>query len=285
MVGDLLNAHSGILEQGLGFEDHRLVDPPRGGLAAHLLHHGREVFGRDIELLGVEAHVALPLVVLLQQRHELVEQHLAAPLLHLAGLLALVDLGDDVERRGEERADDLVAVTLLVAAQHGLDELEQLADFVHVLRRDLQHGGLAEAHIDRQRGREVDLDLVDERFREGQQVGRGVRRTLDCADDRIGVEKDDRVGLDAVILHVDRHGGLARHHNDGRKAVDRGWIIGRGVLVGRECGNHQIVRKVKDVTHLLLDPGDGDLAQTFASSAARRFAVIRHIVVIFPTKV
>jgi hypothetical protein len=34
----------------------------------------------------------------LQQRHELVEQHLAAPLLHLAGLLALVDLGDDVER-------------------------------------------------------------------------------------------------------------------------------------------------------------------------------------------
>ena len=70
---DLLNAHSGILEQGLGFEDHRLVDPPRGGLAAHLLHHGREVFGRDIELLGVEAHVALPLVVLLQQRHELVE--------------------------------------------------------------------------------------------------------------------------------------------------------------------------------------------------------------------
>ena len=60
VVGDLLNAHSGILEQGLGFEDHRLVDPPRGGLAAHLLHHGREVFGRDIELLGVEAHVALP---------------------------------------------------------------------------------------------------------------------------------------------------------------------------------------------------------------------------------
>ena len=33
---------------------------------------------------------------------------------------------------------NLVAVTLLVAAQHGFDELEELADFVHVLLRDLQ---------------------------------------------------------------------------------------------------------------------------------------------------
>ena len=178
-----------------------------------------------------------------------------------------------------------MAVALLVAAEHGLDELEQLADFIHVLRRHLQHRSLAEAHVDRQRGRKVDLDLVDERLRESQQVSRGVRRTFDRADDRIGVEKDDGVGLDVVVLHVDRHRGLARHHDDGRETVDRGRIVGRGVLVGRECGDDQIVRKVKDIAHLLFEPGDGDFPQVFTPAAACRFANIRHIVVIFPTKV
>ena len=37
VVGDLLNAHSGILEQGLGFEDHRLVDPARSSFPADFL--------------------------------------------------------------------------------------------------------------------------------------------------------------------------------------------------------------------------------------------------------
>ena len=54
MVGDFLDAHAGIFQQGLGFEDDRFVDPPCGGLAADLLDRGREVFGRDVELPGVE---------------------------------------------------------------------------------------------------------------------------------------------------------------------------------------------------------------------------------------
>ena len=53
MVGDLLNTHAGVFEQRLGFQNHRFVDPARGGFAAHLLDHGREIFRRDIELLGV----------------------------------------------------------------------------------------------------------------------------------------------------------------------------------------------------------------------------------------
>ena len=50
VVGDFLDAHAGIFQQGLGFEDDRFVDPPCGGLAADLLDRGREVFGRDVEL-------------------------------------------------------------------------------------------------------------------------------------------------------------------------------------------------------------------------------------------
>ena len=253
MVGDLLNTHAGVFEQRLGFQNHRFVDPARGGFAAHLLDHGREVFRRDIELLGVEADVAFAFVVLLEQRHEFIEEHFAAALFDLAGLLALVDLGDDVERRGEKRPDDFVAVTLLVAAQHGFDELEELAYLVHVLRRDLQYGSLAEAHVDRQRRREVDLDLIDERFGERQKISRGVRRTFHRADDAVWIEKDDGVGLDVVVLHVDRHGGFARHHDDGRETVDRSRVVGRRVVLRVECGDYQIVRQIEDVAHLLFD--------------------------------
>ena len=178
-----------------------------------------------------------------------------------------------------------MAVAFLVAAQHGFDQLKQLPDFVHVLRRHLQHRGFAEAHVDRQRGRKVDLNLIDERLGEGEEIGRRVGRTLHRADDRIGIEKDEGVGFDVVILHVDRHGSLARHHDNGRKAVDRRRIIGRSVVLRRKRRDDQIVREVKNIAHLLLDAGDGDFAQAFASFATRRFAVIRHIVVVFPTKV
>ncbi len=214
--------------------------------------------------------------MLLEQGHELVEEHLAAPLLHLVGLLALVDLGDEVEGRGEERADDLVAVALLVAAQHGLDELEELPYLVDVLLRDLQHGGLAEAHVDGQRGREVDLDLVDERLGEGQHVGRGVGRAPDRADDRVGVEEDHRIGAHRVALHVDRDHRLARHHDDGREAVDRHGVVARGVVLGVERGNDQIVRKIEHVAHLLLDPRDRHLAQAFARARRAGFSANRH---------
>ena len=231
VVGDLLDAHARILQQGLCLEDHRFVDPPGGGLAAHLLDHRGEVFGRDVELLGIEAHVPLLLVVTLEQRHELVEKHLTAPLLDRIGPLALVDLGDDIEGRGEERANDLVAVALLVAAQHRLDHLEQLPDLLDVLRRHGKQRGLAETHVDGQRSREIDLDLIDERLREGQKIGRSVRRTFDRADDAVGIEEDDRVGPHLIGLHVDRDGGLACHHDDGRKSVDRRRIVGRRVVL------------------------------------------------------
>ena len=69
MVGDLLDAHPRIFQQRLRFQNHRLVDPSRRRLPAHLLDHRRQVFRRDIHLLGIEAHVPLPFVVLLKQRH------------------------------------------------------------------------------------------------------------------------------------------------------------------------------------------------------------------------
>ena len=275
MVGNLLDAHPRILQQGLRFENHRLVDPPGRRLPAHLLHHRRKVFRRDVHLPRVETHVPFPLVILLQKRHELVEQHLAAPLFHLTGLLPLVDLRDDIEGCREKRPDDFVTVALLVAAKHRLDQLEQLPDLIHVLRPDLQHRSLAETHVDRQRRRQVDLDLIDERFRKRQQVGRGIRRALHRPDDRVRIEKHDRIGTHRIVLHVDRHHRLARHHDDRRKAVDRRRIVGRRILVGRKRRDNQVVRKVKDIAHLLLDPGDGDLMQPFPSASCH-FAGFRH---------
>ena len=173
-----------------------------------------------------------------------------------------------------------MAVALLVAAQHGLDELEQLPDLLHVLRRHLQHGSLAETHVHRQRRRKVDLNLIDERLGEGQEIGRGVRRALHRADDAVGVEEDDGVGPDMVVLHVDRHGGLARHHDDGREAVDGGRVVGRRVVLRRKGCNHQIVRQIEHVAHFLFDPRNGDFVQSFAPAAGRRlrrFAVLRHV--------
>ena len=45
VVGDLLDAQARILEQRLGLQNHRLVDPLGGGLAAHVLDHRGEVLG------------------------------------------------------------------------------------------------------------------------------------------------------------------------------------------------------------------------------------------------
>lgn len=179
-----------------------------------------------------------------------------------------------------------MAVALLVAAQHRLDELEQLPDLVDILLPHLQHGRLTEAHVDGQRRRQVDLNLVDERLGEGQQVGRGVRRALDCADDRIGVEEDDHVGPHVVVLHVDRHGRLSGHHDDRREAVDRRRVIRRGVLVGRQRRDDQIIRKVEYIAHLLLDAGDGYLVQALAGTvpALACRAAVGHSVVGFSDK-
>ena len=200
------------------------------------------------------------LYCLLQELHELLEDHLAAPLPAGFRLVALVEFGDDVEHGREDRADDLVAVALLVAAQHGFDELEELADFVHVLLRDLQTGVLAETHVNGQRRGEVDLDLVYERLGEGQEIRGGIGRTFDRADDAVGVEENQHVGLDLVFVHVDRDHGVAAHHHHGREAVDGCRVLGRRIGPGVERRDDQVVREVAHVFHLLLDAGDGDLA-------------------------
>lgn len=181
-----------------------------------------------------------------------------------------------------------MAVTLLVAAQHGLDQLEQLAYLVHVLRRNFQHGGFPEAHVDRQRGRKVNLDFVDERLGEGEEIGCGVGRAFHRADDAVGVEEDDRIGFDTVILHVDRHGRLACHHDDGRKPVDRSRVLGRRIVLRRKRRDYQVVGEVEHIVHLLFDAGDRNLTQVLPSVLLYRpcrFDIIRHIVVVFRTNV
>ena len=152
LLRNLVNALVGVFQQGLRFENHRLVDPTGGRLATHLADRRREVFRGEVELLGIETYIALLAAVLLQKAHEVVEDDAAAPLVLLLRLLVVVDLGDDVEGRREERADDLVAVALLVAVEQLLHQAEDLQDLGDLLLRDAQDGREAELHVDRQRG-------------------------------------------------------------------------------------------------------------------------------------
>ena len=152
-----------------------------------------------------------------------------------------------------------------------------------------QFGGYYEAlNVDRQRGRKVNLDFVDERLGEGEEIGCGIGRAFHRADDAVGVEEDDRIGFDTVILHVDRHGRLACHHDDGRKTVDRSRVLGRRIVLRRKRRDYQVVGEVEHIVHLLFDAGDRNLTQALPSVLLYRpcrFDIIRHIVVVFRTNV
>ena len=73
VIGDLLNAHRGVFQQVLGFEHDVVVDPLDGRPAAGLADERRQVFGRQVQLSGVEAHRSLLRVVFAQNIHELAE--------------------------------------------------------------------------------------------------------------------------------------------------------------------------------------------------------------------
>ena len=111
-IGDLLNAHVGIFEQSLGFDDHVVVDPLRNRQPADPFDERREVFGRDAELAGIESHAAFGAVVLAQQVRELLEV-LLGPVVYrifqLGMLLDVVgqDVADLINRRGDQPVDDV----------------------------------------------------------------------------------------------------------------------------------------------------------------------------------
>ena len=151
----------------------------------------------------------------------------------------------------------------LVAGKNRLDELEHLSDLVRVLGCHPQAGLFAETHIDGQRGRKVDLDLVDERFGTGDEIGRRIAGAGHRADHAVGAEEDDRVGHDFVLLRVDRHNGRTTGHDDRREAVDQGGIVAQRIAVDVERSDHQIVRQVINVPHLLLDAGDRNFLQGY----------------------
>ena len=78
VVGDLLDAHRGVFQQVLGFEHHIVVDPLHGRAPAGLADDRREVFGRQVQLFGIEPYRTLLHVVPGQHSHKLVEIFLVA---------------------------------------------------------------------------------------------------------------------------------------------------------------------------------------------------------------
>ena len=78
VVGDLLDAHRGVFQQVFGFEHHIVVDPLHGRAPAGLADDRREVFGRQVQLAGIETDRTLLHVMPGQHPHELVEILLVA---------------------------------------------------------------------------------------------------------------------------------------------------------------------------------------------------------------
>ena len=67
LIGDFLDAAVAVLEHLFGFEDDVLVNPMRGRLAAGVFHDFGEVLRCDAELVGIEPHAALGVVVFADQ--------------------------------------------------------------------------------------------------------------------------------------------------------------------------------------------------------------------------
>ena len=73
VIGNLLDGHSRILQQGLGFQNYIFVNPLAGSLSAYLLDDGRKMLRTQEELFGIEIHSSFLAVMVAHQVDELLE--------------------------------------------------------------------------------------------------------------------------------------------------------------------------------------------------------------------
>ena len=98
-------------------------------------------------------------------------------------------------------------------------------------------------------------------FRTGDQIGRRIGRTADRPDDAAGTEEYQHVGPDFIGLGIDGEHRRPAHHDHRREPVERHGNLRRGIAQIIDGRNGQIVRQKNRILHLLLQPGDGHLAQ------------------------
>ena len=258
VIGNLLYAHVGGLEQRLGLENHVIVNPVGDRLAAHPLDERGEVLGRDAELLRIEGDAALRFVVLAQQAHELLEIELTAAAYgglvnRLCRLVAVEDIAHLVDGRRDQSADD-------VGAEEGLGPLElmphlldEAAQHPALLLRKFDAGLIGIAEKERHHALDVDVDMPHELGSDGYHVGLelvvgvGLDNVLGridehavlCKPERIKVERNfgltlrtypDEEGIDATGIAENAPLRIA----DGDQAASRKFQLGRRAVHGDE---------------------------------------------------
>ncbi len=74
LVGYLLNAQLGRLQQGFRFQKHEAVNPLACRLSADFLHYGGKVLGSEEHLISIVGHTALFLIGLGNSTDKALEQ-------------------------------------------------------------------------------------------------------------------------------------------------------------------------------------------------------------------
>ena len=235
-VDDLLDGDVGVFQHVLGLEDDEGVDPVRGAAAAGLLYQFGQIFRRQAELVGVERHAALAVVVLGDELDEAVEKLLEAEGRGgCAGFLGREDvLGpdrtEDIHQGGEQRAHGLAAV------RQG--RIEQVVGQEEVL---LGQGDLFVCQVDdgiveqgqgiREHLVEVEVDAAHELARQDDEDEPGLAEERvghlghGDAEDVAGHVDQERVGRHVETVEVDVDGDMAGHAEDDGVAVDADRVL------------------------------------------------------------
>ncbi len=207
VVGYLLDAHVGVLQLVLDFEDGVLVDDADGCLAAELLDDGAQVLGAVAEAVGVVGHGAVGAVVGGYLFHELAEDG-ALP---AAVVVHLFRVGDVLVKVGKHFAEHACKEVVLHQVAEGVGRFVyqpdgEFLEQVHLVRFLLAYGEdgvLVKILYDVPRvGVEVDGACV-ELFREGDDAHRVCLCTV-CAHDVRARQHDGAVvGWQVVLAFVE----------------------------------------------------------------------------------
>lgn len=224
VIGNLLYAHVGGLEQRLGLENHVIVNPVGDRLAAHPLDERGEVLGRDAELLRIEGDAALRFVVLAQQAHELLEIELTAAAYgglvnRLCRLVAVEDVAHLVDGRRDQSADD-------VGAEEGLGPLElmphlldEAAQHPALLLREFDAGLIGIAEKERHHALDVDVDTLHEFGGDGYHVSLELVVGVDL-DDVLGRIDEQAVPRKPERIEIERYFGLTLRTYPDEEGID-----------------------------------------------------------------
>ena len=131
VVGNLLHRVRRVAQERLEFHQHETRNPIAGGAAAHVLHHLREVLGRDADLLAVPRHVALAAEVIRKQAHKAVENNVGTVFALFCNIgqaraeqVADIEIESPVERE-DKVAQETVPVTVRQAFNQNAVAIEQ----------------------------------------------------------------------------------------------------------------------------------------------------------------